>query len=168
MSSKQSEAMRFQALNKSSLVSSSPCMCHPRSSLEQVLARDLSTFATPRAEGHLTEVLAFSRGACALSLCHTARMQTPTTGMRSPLASSQKENSMCAPQDKPLRTQPLTSGAAVPPSLCAAEVALEVPHLPFTTIVGQGAVPHVEQEVMQQPFKHKQHPHSHIAPQTKA
>ena len=60
------------------------------------------------------------------------------------------------------------SSATVSQSLCAAEVALELPHLPFNTIVGQGALPRGEQEVMQQPFKHEQHPHSHIAPHSKA
>ena len=44
--------MRFQALSKSSLAASRPFMCHPRSSSEQVLARDLSTFAPPRGKAH--------------------------------------------------------------------------------------------------------------------
>ena len=75
---------------------------------------------------------------------------------------------MCAHQDKPLRTQPLTSSAAVSRSRCAEEVGLEVPHLPFTTIVGQGAVPHLEQEAMQEPSLHEHRPHIIIAPQTTA
>ena len=58
MSSEQREAVRVQALNKSSVAASRPFLCHPRSSLEQVLARDLATFATPQEKGHMTEVLA--------------------------------------------------------------------------------------------------------------
>ena len=44
---------------------------------------------------------------------------------------------MCAAQEKPLRTLPFTSSAAVSRPPCAREVSLQVPQLPFNTIVGQ-------------------------------
>ena len=55
----------------------------------------ISNTATPEQEGHMTQMLAqFSRGAKVPTLCRTARMQSTTTWMRLPLASSQRKGSM--------------------------------------------------------------------------